>query len=106
MPALTRSAATSPRPARKTSLPMPSGSARLELLVDPLAVRADRRPGLGRPRHGGPLAAERDHVRARHGTLGDLVLLHVMEVLRSIAIGPVVDAFIGLGAFACLAPLC
>src|SRR4051794_421307 len=37
-------------------------------------------------------------MRTHDGALGDLVLLDVMEVLRDIAVGPVVDAFVGVGA--------
>ena len=71
----------------------------LELLVDPLAVGADRRAGFGGLRHREHLAAQRDDVRAHHRALGDLVLLDVVEELRGVAVGPVVDAFVGVGAF-------
>src|ERR1700712_3454551 len=70
----------------------------LELLVDPLAVGADRRSGLCRLRHRKHLTAQCDDMRPHDGTLGDLVLLHVVEELRRIIVGPVVDLFVGLGA--------
>jgi len=54
----------------------------LELLVYPLAIRADRRSRLGGLSHRKHLAAERDDVGTHDGALGDLVLLHVMEDLR------------------------
>src|SRR5947209_6086126 len=78
--------------------PAPAGSALLEGLVDTLAVRAHRRTGLGRLGHRKDFTAQRNDVRAHHGAFGDLVLLDVMEVLRGIAVGPVVDAFVGVGA--------
>ena len=76
----------------------PTATLLLELLVDPLALGAHRRPRLGRARHRKHLAAQRDDVRTHDGTFGDLVLLHVVEVLRGVAVGPVVDAFVGIGA--------
>src|SRR6478609_172456 len=72
---------------------------RLELLVDLLAVGADRRAGFGGLRHREHLAAQRDDVRAHHRALGDLVLLDVVEEFRGVAVGPVVNAFVGVGAF-------
>src|ERR1700736_5296866 len=76
----------------------PTRSALLERLVDPLAVGADRRARLGRLRHREHLAAQRHDMRAHHGALNDLVLLDVVEVLGGVAVGPVVDAFVDLGA--------
>ena len=37
-------------------------------------------------------------MRAHDGAFGDLVLLHVVEELRGVVVGPVVDAFVGVGA--------
>ena len=71
----------------------------LECFVDPLAIRTDRRARLGRPRDGKYLTTQRDDVAAHDGALGDPVLLDVVEVLRGIAAGPVIDAFVGIGAF-------
>src|ERR1700722_2826732 len=76
----------------------PTESALLERLVDPLAVRTDRRARLSRLRHREHLAAERHNVRAHHGALRDLFLLDVVEVLGGVAVSPVVDAFVGVGA--------
>ena len=80
-----------------TRRPRPRRSALLEVLVDALAVRADRRPRLGRAGHREHLTAQRDDVGAHHGALGDLVLLDVVEELGRVAIGAVVDAFVGVG---------
>src|SRR3954470_7766085 len=82
-----------PRPRRPRATPL-----LLELLVDPLAVRAHRRTGLGRLGHWKDLAAQRDNVATHDRALGDLVLLDVMEELRGVAVGSVVDAFVGVGA--------
>ena len=82
-----------PRPRRPRATPL-----LLELLVDPLAVRAHRRTGLRRLRHRKHFAAQRDDVRTHDGAFGDLVLLDVVEELRGVAVGPVVDAFVGVGA--------
>ena len=76
----------------------PTGSALLERLVDPFAVRAHRRAGFGRLGDRKDLAAQRHDMRAHHGALGDLFLLDVVEELRGVAVGPVVDAFVGVGA--------
>ena len=70
----------------------------LERLVDPLAVGADRRAGLRRLGHRKHLAAERDDVGTHHRALGDLVLLHVVEDLGSVVVGPVIGALICVGA--------
>ena len=51
-----------------------------------------------RPCHREHLAAQCDDVCTHDGALGDLVLLDVVEVLRGVAVGPVVDAFVGVGA--------
>src|SRR5690349_14567959 len=77
----------------------PPRSALLEVLVDPLAVRAHGGTWLGRAGHRKHLATQRDDVGAHHGTLGDLVLLDVVEDLGSVIVGAVVDAFVGVGAF-------
>ena len=82
-----------PRPRRPRATPL-----LLELLEDPLAVRAHRRTGLGGLRDRKHLAAQRDHVRTHDRAFGDLVLLDVMEELRGVAVSPVVDAFVGVGA--------
>src|ERR1700677_3209858 len=37
-------------------------------------------------------------MRAHYGALRDLVLLDVVEVLGDVTVGPVVDAFVGVGA--------
>src|SRR4051794_26966777 len=70
----------------------------LEVLVDPLAVRADRRPRLGGLGDGKDFPAQRHHMGAHHRTLGDLVLLHVVEELGPVAVRPVVDLLVGVGA--------
>src|SRR5262249_726524 len=89
----TRTARSRRRPRRPKSTTL-----LLELLVYPLAVRADRRSRLRRLRHRKHLAAERDDVGAHDGALSDLVLLHVVEDLRGGAVGPAVTAFVGIGA--------
>ncbi len=99
-PAVTATPRPSSHSRRRTTPLKPLPSALLEVLVDPLAVRADRRAGLGRAGHREHLAAQRDDVGAHHGTLGDLVLLDVVEDLGGgVVVGPVVDAFVGVGAF-------
>ena len=84
--------------AEPAAAPPPTATLLLELLVDPLAVRADRRAGLSRLGHRKHLAAQRDDVCTHDGAFGDLVLLDVVEVLGGVAVGPVVDAFVGIGA--------
>ena len=41
-----------------------------------------------------------------HRALGDLVFLDVVEVLRGVAVGPVIDAFVGVGALDRLGSAC
>src|ERR1700676_1274966 len=69
---------TAPRPTSPTTS-RPARSALLEVFVDPLAVRAYWRARLGRACDREHLTAQRHHVRAHHGTLGDPVLLDVMK---------------------------
>src|SRR4051812_6519446 len=59
---------------RSRQPPPPKATSSPELLVDPLAVRAHRRPRLGGLRHRKYLAEQRDDVRPHDGAFGDLVL--------------------------------
>src|SRR6476659_11071478 len=71
-------------------LPPRTATLLLELLEDPLALGAHRRTRLGGLRNRKHLATQGDDVRPHHGAFGDLVLLHIVEVLRGVAVGPVV----------------